>query len=223
MASHPPPSSDESASDESGSVDEYRQRLLGQWRDVYEESLVGLRSFLRHRLKQEADVDDCLQAVYVKIAGHVQSTTQKSNPQKSNPQDSNPQDSTTEASNPWADQIPAGARKAWLFRVAANEAALVWRRASTTDRALKKQATVTPELQVDDTTHRLIEDETVQQIRQIIDRLPETTQQIIRLRIDEDLTFGQIAQRLEIPLGTALTRMRRALEKIKIELDHHSP
>ncbi|MGB7343126.1 MAG: sigma-70 family RNA polymerase sigma factor [Pirellulaceae bacterium] len=170
------------------SDDENRQ----QWRDVYDESLVGLRNFLRQRLGQQADVDDCLQAVFVKVIG---------------------------AKN----EIPMGARKAWLFRVAANEAAMMWRRKSVTHRVLEKQATVTQDVDTDNSVDQLIQDETAQQARRIINSLPESTQQIIRLRIDEDLTFQEIADRLDIPLGTALTRMRRALEKIKSEIEKNRP
>ena len=35
------------------------------------------------------------------------------------------------------------------------------------------------------------------------------------MRIVEDKTFGQIAEELQIPLGTALSRMRLALERLR--------
>ncbi|QDT08756.1 RNA polymerase sigma factor [Planctomycetes bacterium K23_9] len=164
-----------------------------QWRTVYDECCNGLRVFLRGRLGQEADVEDCLQAVYIKLMK---------------------QDSS----------VPLGARKAWLFRVAANEAALYWRRKSAADRVLENQATdgnpiMTNSLASDDSLERLITVETAQQVRDILNKLPESTQQIVLLRIEDDLTFQEIANRLNIPLGTALTRMRRALEKIKNEIE----
>ena len=39
------------------------------------------------------------------------------------------------------------------------------------------------------------------------------------MRIHDDLTFQQIADQLNIPIGTALTRMRRALEKLRNEIE----
>ncbi len=41
--------------------------LARQWRQLFEEVAGGLRAFLRNRLRQESDVDDCLQVVLVKM------------------------------------------------------------------------------------------------------------------------------------------------------------
>ena len=38
-----------------------------RWREVFEESVPGLRAFLRGRLGQDSDVDDCIQVVFVKM------------------------------------------------------------------------------------------------------------------------------------------------------------
>ena len=57
--------------------------------------------------------------------------------------------------------------------------------------------------------------ESAEQLKKALKELPESWQQIVSLRIYENLTFQQIADQLDIPLGTALTRMRRALERLK--------
>jgi RNA polymerase sigma-70 factor (ECF subfamily) len=47
----------------------------------------------------------------------------------------------------------------------------------------------------------------------------------LKLRIFEDRTFAEIAEQLQIPLGTALSRMRLALEKLRAnepEEDHET-
>ena len=160
------------------------------WRDVYEACESGLRAFLRSRLGQKADVDDCLQVVVVKML------------------------------ESGGDVAPV-ARRAWLFRVAANESARMWRRKSTTKRILEKQANDLSETTDDDAAGQVIQGETNDQLRQAIEKLPESTQQIVRLRIHDNLTFQQIADQLNIPLGTALTRMRRALERLKNEIEDH--
>lgn len=65
----------------------------------------------------------------------------------------------------------------------------------------------------------MIRDETGQRVREAIDRLSPTYQNIIRLRIHENLTFRQIADQQGIPIATALTRMRRAMDRLRSDLD----
>ena len=165
-----------------------QDNAANQWHDVYSACESGLRAFLRGRLGQEADIDDCLQVVCIQMI--------------------------QKGSN-----VAPAARRAWLFRVAANESARMWRRKSTTDRVMEKQASNLDETTQDDATGTVILNETNEKLTQAIGRFPETTQQIIRMRIHDDLTFQQIADQLNIPIGTALTRMRRALEKLRNEIE----
>jgi RNA polymerase sigma-70 factor (ECF subfamily) len=168
------------------------------WQEVYRACEAGLRAFLRGRLSQQVDVEDCLQAVCVKMLQSGQN-------------------------------VAPAARRAWLFRVAANEAASLWRRKATTDRVLERQAEHRQAEQTGaetehDAADRVILNETTTQLRQAVQRLPESWQQVVRLRMNENLTFQQIADQLGIPLGTALTQMRRALERLRseIESEHES-
>lgn len=57
--------------------------------------------------------------------------------------------------------------------------------------------------------------EKLQQVRKLLDELPLDQRQIVQLRLVDGLTFREIADRIGIPLGTALSRMRLALEKLK--------
>jgi RNA polymerase sigma-70 factor, ECF subfamily len=70
---------------------------------------------------------------------------------------------------------------------------------------------------------RLREDECRQEklaeLSEALAGLPETQQQIVRMRLKEGLTFAQIAAQLGVPLGTVLSRMRLALEKLRRLLD----
>ena len=163
-----------------------------QWREVFEASETGLRAFLSGRLSQSVDVEDCLQAVYIKMVESGQ------------------------------DVLPA-ARRAWLFRVAANEAAGTWRRKATSERVLEKQARGLSEVTEDDAADKVILDETTEKLRTALDGLPDRWREVVRLRIYENLTFQQIADRLNIPLGTALTQMRRALERLRSEIETDEP
>ena len=165
------------------------------WQVVFERCQGGLRAFLRNRLGQEADVDDCLQAVFVKMT-HQQQRSDS--------------------------EVAPVARRAWLFRVASNEAALHWRNKAATGRMIEKQGsrlhpsdTLSP-----DTTDKIILTETSVKVRQAVEQLPEPYRDIVQMRIDQEKTFQQIADELGIPLGTALTRMRRALSRLRETLEN---
>ncbi|WP_182869262.1 RNA polymerase sigma factor [Rhodopirellula sp. JC639] len=157
------------------------------WRRVFDDAEMGLRRFLSGKLPQTADVDDCLQTVFVAMLKNDA-------------------------------PIPPAARRAWLYRVAANEAARWWRNKSTTDRVLEKHARSTFQIDTESPTN-LETEETLQRVEQAIATLPENAQQVIRLRLGEGLTFQAIADRLDQPLGTVLTRMRRAMQQLRTQLD----
>ncbi len=146
---------------------------------------MGLRFFLRKRLTQESDIDDCLQVVFVKLIEK-------------------------------GDGVAPSALRSWLYRVASNESARLWRRKAATEKMYKKHGGIA--VSVPDPTMAVIQAEATEQLEKALKKLPESWQGIISLRIYENLTFQQIADQLGIPLGTALTRMRRALEQLKNDL-----
>lgn len=54
--------------------------------------------------------------------------------------------------------------------------------------------------------------------------LPESQREIVVLRISAGLKFEEIAKLLNVPLGTALSRMHAAVQRMKTELgEHHDP
>ncbi len=63
--------------------------------------------------------------------------------------------------------------------------------------------------------------EQVELMQQAVARLPEADQQILHLRHTAGMSFPQIAQTLEQPLGTVLSRGHRALTKLKKMLGEH--
>ena len=109
-------------------------------------------------------------------------------------------------------------RKAWLFQVAFNEALAVRRRQATGQKVLRRaawsQERCTPSAE-----EPLLRAELVNQVRTALQELPADQQQVVRMRIYEEKTFACIAKELNIPLGTALGRMRSALAKLKRTLD----
>ncbi|MEL6105625.1 MAG: sigma-70 family RNA polymerase sigma factor [Planctomycetota bacterium] len=171
-----------------GGNDEARNRAdtneAQQWRDLFEEARSGLRNFLSAKLPQDADVDDCLQTVFVAMLEHQP-------------------------------DVPVAARRAWLFRVASNEAALYWRKRKTTDRVLEKHGQYRVSSEGENTVTSYEIKETANHIQRAIDQFAPEVQVIVRMRVQENLTFQQIAHQLDIPLGTVLTRMRRAMERLR--------
>lgn len=113
--------------------------------------------------------------------------------------------------------VGVASRRAWLFRVAANESARFWRKKSATDKMLA--ANRRSDVAQSDPAEPIIREETLRSIRAAIEGLTSEYRDIIQLRIHENLTFQQIADKRNIPLGTALTRMRRALDQLRNQFE----
>jgi RNA polymerase sigma-70 factor (ECF subfamily) len=108
-------------------------------------------------------------------------------------------------------------RKAWLFRVAYHEAMAIRRRQGVDGRAMQQVAWIHPGA-AHGADEPVIRGEAVEVVRRAIDELPTAQRQILHERIYEEKTFAQIAKELNIPLGTALARMRAALAKLRARL-----
>lgn len=67
----------------------------------------------------------------------------------------------------------------------------------------------------DDPAQAAIKAEQIQRLKKAIQQLSPADQQIIHLRHSAGLSFAQIADTLEQPLGTVLSRGHRALSKLK--------
>jgi RNA polymerase sigma-70 factor (ECF subfamily) len=105
--------------------------------------------------------------------------------------------------------------RGWLFRVAFHEALAARRRDSTRARGLKRLAGLGWTANAQPPDGRMIKDETVALVREAMARLPEEQRTVVLARICDDKTFAEIAAEAGLPLGTVLTRMRRALEKMR--------
>ena len=110
------------------------------------------------------------------------------------------------------------ARKSWLFRVAHREALRVRERQKpyhqasqlATSTVLETKATY----EINPLT-KMAAHEEAEGLREKINRLSVEQRQVLRLRFFENKTFAEIAEALQIPLGTALSRMRLALERLR--------
>jgi RNA polymerase sigma factor (sigma-70 family) len=107
-----------------------------------------------------------------------------------------------------------GSLKAWLFRVAHNEAMDQRRRKAAEGRALRRVAWWKSETLEHDPQQRLRHQEIVEHVRKALETLPPAQQEVVRMKIYEEKTFAEIAAQLHCPLGTVLTRMRLATQKL---------
>lgn len=119
-------------------------------------------------------------------------------------------------------QTAQESRKAWIFRVAYNEA-LDWRRKQARRERLQPEVMATRSFVTAEPILEILQEETVDQVRNAIARLPNAQQQVLRRRIYEEQTFAEISRALNIPLGTALGRMRQALQQLRKIMNPSDP
>jgi len=115
----------------------------------------------------------------------------------------------------------------WLYKIAANNCIDFFRK-----RKLATTSLDTPIQAKDGELHRdfpasdqgpeseLISREKTSQIERAIDSLPAKYKRAILLRHKEDKSYEEIAEELEIPLGTVKVRIFRAREMLKANLKH---
>ena len=156
---------------------------------AYEQHAAEIFNFLRGVLRDASAADDCLQVTFVKA---IES----------------------------ADTVDPASLKCWLFRVAFN-AAMEYRRRQQTGQRVVERLGANRSLDRIRNTERLSPLETAAQaeeiarLRRAFEHLPTEQQAVARLRVFEQKTFATIAAELNVPLGTVLTRMRSALEKLR--------
>ena len=108
----------------------------------------------------------------------------------------------------------------WLFVIVLNTARdqrrRILRRAKTL--SLEDIPVVDHPLMQASPSAKLEEDEALSAARSAIHALPEAERRVFLLRTSAELSFVDTATALEIPVGTAKTRMRSALRKLRAAL-----
>jgi len=111
--------------------------------------------------------------------------------------------------------------KAWLFRVAYHEALAIRRRQAVGEKVVRRLAWQIPEGEpaADEAVHR---GERISAVRSALEDLPPTQRQVVKMRIYEQKRFVEIAEELDLPLGTVLSRMQLAIRKLRPWLADHA-
>jgi len=111
-----------------------------------------------------------------------------------------------------------GSWQAYLYTLARSRA-IDRRRASTTRRQKTTDAAqLQPQQQGAQPHHELLAGERQQMVREALDQLGSQQREALQLAYFEGLTHGEISHRLDRPLGTVKTHIRRGLETLKTVL-----
>lgn len=114
---------------------------------------------------------------------------------------------------------PDSSLRNWLYRIAVN----------TTIDTLRREKRILPddvdELPLADTEFgpetAYIHAERTAAVHKAIAALPDASRAVLILREYEDLSYREIAETLDIPLGTVMSRLSYARKLLKEELAHH--
>ena len=104
-----------------------------------------------------------------------------------------------------------GQFRAWVFQIARNQAALT---AQRRQRHGDRETAIEPML-LEAMPAESEELPDYAPVRVAIEQLPEVEGEVVRLRLDEDLKFHEIAARTGAPLNTVLGRMRNATRRLR--------
>ena len=112
---------------------------------------------------------------------------------------------------------PAFRIKAWLYRVTSNLCFNTVRdrrrRSAILDTLPRKSSTVAPQFEV------VVQDEQQQRIFEALDRVTDAHREILSLRYYSDLSYAEIADVLDVKLGTVMSRLSRARQAMLETLD----
>ena len=123
-----------------------------------------------------------------------------------------------------AEAARAETLRGWLFQIALNEARQFLRQKKRESQHHERHAVQVAsghaERQASAGAQWMVElglvgEETVKAIQLSLVRLPSEQQEVIRRRIYGGQTFAEIAEHMQLPLGTVLTWMRRGLLRLK--------
>ena len=110
-----------------------------------------------------------------------------------------------------------GAVSTWIFTIARNIRIDKLRRGSS--RAYEDLDTIEVVSEEPDASENVSAQQEAEQVTLAMSELPEQQRQIIELAFVQDLPHQQIAQKLDVPLGTVKSRMRLAYAKLRVVLE----
>ncbi len=109
----------------------------------------------------------------------------------------------------------------WIFRIARNRRIDAWRRQKKLDAEADDPLLSPSELPHPEDEYHLRETET--RVRSAMMHLPEDQLRLLKAAFFEGLSHSEIAERMNLPLGTVKSRIRLAFQKLRPRLsDEHA-
>ncbi len=101
----------------------------------------------------------------------------------------------------------------WLYRIARNLCINMVKRASHRDKALPEEDLVASNLP--DPESEMLRNEEIGELRRALAKLPEKQREIVELKTFQDCSYAEMAEILDIPIGTVMSRLYAARMKLK--------
>lgn len=115
--------------------------------------------------------------------------------------------------------VPDGAERAWLLRVAKNEAIDVLRKRGRERKAVRATPLPGPlEGPSDDGPRAAMQRERAEGVQRALADLSEQDRDLLMRRFEQGQTFAVIAEETDRPLGTVLSRAHRLLKNLESRL-----
>jgi len=111
----------------------------------------------------------------------------------------------------------------WLFGIMLNTVRSYWRKKARRSGKLRLDhgedgETIDLEAEVDGPVESSVRAERVQQVREAIDKLKDDLREVIVLRDIDGMTYEEISEALDVPMGTVKSRLYRARNSLKEKL-----
>ncbi|MDC0325223.1 RNA polymerase sigma factor [bacterium] len=108
--------------------------------------------------------------------------------------------------------------KSWLFRIGHNTGIEIIRRRK---RIIEMPEALEGHLDAPSPGPReiLIQSELAEELHHAIAALPQSERAVVLLRLQEELSFKEIAQVVDAPLGTVLARMHKAKKRLRAQFN----
>lgn len=106
--------------------------------------------------------------------------------------------------------------RAYLFGVARHVSYAAWRQKS-------KDAIVARAVPIESISAADVPDERVAAACEMIGMLPRLQREVLDLRFNQNLAYAEIAEALDIPIGTVRSRLHNAIAMIRERLDQDNP
>lgn len=68
-----------------------------------------------------------------------------------------------------------------------------------------------------------IQDPRIERMREEIGRLPEEMRETLLLKLNQELSYAEIAAVLAIPIGTVRSRIHQAVSRLRLALGQNTP